>query len=92
MQLVHKEDIKSVIRKRHGSLTSFERTKGLPHGSVKDVLRGRSIARTEAAIAEALKMPIHDVFPRRYGRAESSTKVDNSARKRDAHRLTAGAR
>lgn len=89
---VHKEDIKSVIRKQHGSLTSFEKARGLPKGSVKDVLRGRSVARAEAAIAEALKKPIQTLFPRRYGRIESSTKVDSSAPKRDAHGLTAGAR
>lgn len=90
--LVHKEDIKSGLRKRYGSLAAFEAREGLPDGSVKDVLRGRSSARTESAIAVALKKTVHDLFPRRYGRRDSSTKVDDSRTKPDAHRLTAGAR
>lgn len=85
---MHKEDIKSVIRKRHGTLTEFERVRGLPAGSVKDVLRGRSVARAEAAIADVLKLPIQKVFPRRYGRPDSSTKVDDSKPKVAAHRLS----
>lgn len=88
---MHKEDIKAVIRKRHGTLAAFERDRGLPAGSVKDVLRGRSVARAEAAIADILKLPIQKVFPRRYGRPESSTKVDNSAPAVAAHGLTGAA-
>lgn len=89
---MHKEDIKSVIRKRYGTLTAFEAKRSLPTGSVKDVLRGRSNARAENEIAVALKRPLHDLFPRRYGRCDSSTKVDSSASKSGLHRLSAGAR
>ncbi|PZO04020.1 MAG: hypothetical protein DCF29_11070 [Alphaproteobacteria bacterium] len=88
---MHKETIKAEIRMKHGTVAAFEEAEGLPEGSVKDVLRGRSSARTEGAIANLLKLPMHKVFPRRYGTA-SSTNGDNNPHKRDAHRLTAEAR
>lgn len=88
---MHKEDIKAAIRRRYGTVIAFEQAQSLPAGSVKDVLRGRSSARTEGAIAALLKLPMHKVFPRRYG-AESSTKRDDSRRMRATHRLTAEAR
>lgn len=46
----HKEDVKAVLRKRYGSVCAFEKAKGLPPQSVSDVLRGRSVARTQAAL------------------------------------------
>lgn len=88
---MHKEQIKGVIRMRFGTLTAFEAKKGLPAGSVKDVLRGRSNARVENAIATTVKSSVQELFPRRYLRDDSSTKVDNSAPKRPVHRLSAGA-
>ncbi len=87
---MHKEQIKGVIRMRFGTLTAFETKQGLPAGSVKDVLRGRSNARVENAIATTVKSTVQELFPRRYLRDDSSTKVDNSAPKRAAHRLSAG--
>lgn len=89
---MHKEDIKSAIRKKHGTLMAFELKRGLPAGSTKDVLRGRSNARTETAIAFELSKPVQTLFPRRYGRTESSTKVDDSPTKVAAHGLSAVAR
>ena len=89
---MHKEDIKAAIRRKHGTVMAFEQAHGLPLGSVKDVLRGRSSARTEGAIAAVLKLPMHSVFPRRYGLTDSSTKRDDSPQKRAAHRLSAEAR
>ena len=89
---MHKEDIKAAIRRKHGTVLAFEQAHDLPEGSVKDVLRGRSSARTEGAIAALLKLPMHKVFPRRYGLPDSSTNRDDKPRSRDAHRLTAGAR
>lgn len=86
---MHKEDIKSVLRKKHGTLAAFEQARGLPAGSVKDALRGRSIARTQAAIAVELKKPLQELFPKRYGDREPSTKVDELIRdSRSSHRLT----
>ena len=89
---MHKEDIKARLRKKHGTLTAFEVARDLPEGSVKDVLRGRSVARTEAEIATELGEPLQKVFPRRYGVRPSSTKVDNSRNKVIAHRLSGEAR
>lgn len=88
---VHKEEIKAELRIAHGSLKAFEAKQGLPEGSVKDVLRGRSSSPTEKAIASALKRPLHELFPSRYP-DESSLKVDHSDVSRRVHRLTAGAR
>lgn len=84
---MHKEDIKSAIRKRWGTLTAFEAAKSLPRGCVKDVLRGRASVRTEQAISTAVEVPVQELFPRRYG-VDSSTKGDNTPTKRDTHRLT----
>lgn len=89
---LHKEDIKAAIRRKHGTVLAFEQRHDLPVGSVKDVLRGRSSARTEGAIAALLKLPMHKVFPKRYGTAESSTKRDDSPQNRDAHGLSAEVR
>lgn len=50
----HKEDIKAVLRRRYGSLSAFEKAKGLPTESVCDVLRGRSIAQTRDALVREL--------------------------------------
>lgn len=94
MTVLHKEDIKGMLRKRHGSMRAFERKNGLPPLSVKDVLRGRASRRVESAIAADLKMPLHRLFPGRYVAAipgDSSLKRDSSAPKRVAHRLSAGA-
>lgn len=92
---IHKEDIKAELRKLHGTLLRFETKAGRPRGSVKDVLRGRASAETEAAIAAALKQPLHVLFPVRYrapAEGESSTKVDNTPNQAPTHRLSAGAR
>lgn len=91
----HKEDIKAALRKQYGTLLRFERKAGRPAGSVKDVLRGRSSTETEAAIAKALKVPLHELFPNRHTppqEGDSSTKVDDRAEAASSHRLSAGAR
>lgn len=93
-RLVHKEDVKAALRKRFGSLLAFEAEKNLPPGSAKDVLRGRAVAQTERAIAEALNKPLHVIFPARYTApkaADPSTEVDNSGGKTETHRLSARA-
>lgn len=88
----HKEHIKADIRERHGSLVAFEAKRGLPVGSVKDVLRKRSIAKTEQAISEELGQPLHILFPWRYVpmAGESSTKEDSKSVLR-SHRQIDGA-
>lgn len=85
---VHKEDIKAAIRKRHGSLEAFENARGLPHQSTRDVLRGRSVSRTAAAIAAELETTVEALFPGRF----KSHNRDDSAVVGRAHRQNAGAR
>ncbi|MFN3858383.1 MAG: helix-turn-helix domain-containing protein [Caulobacter sp.] len=89
----HREELKAVLRMRHGSLLAFERAKGLPRNSVKDVLRGRSVAQAELAIATEINEPLHRLFPHRYAaKADSpSAKVDNSDAAANAHRQNARA-
>jgi lambda repressor-like predicted transcriptional regulator len=92
--VLHKETLKAELRIRYGSLRAFEEKRSLTPDSVRDVLRGRASRHAEVAIAEELGRPIHELFPNRYRAPEagdSSTKRDDSARKRDAHRLSAGA-
>ena len=88
---MHREDVKAVLRKGFRSLGAFERAKGLPRQSVSDVLRGRASAETEKAIADALKVPLHVLFPRRYDNPKadaSSIITDNKPLERARHRLT----
>lgn len=93
---IHREDMKAGLRKQFGSLLAFERAKGLPEGSAKDVLRGRAVAQTERAISEALGKPLHRLFPQRYEtpeQGESSAKVDDSGQSESAHLVSrSGAR
>lgn len=79
----HPEDIKAALRKRHGSMAAFELKRGLPIGSVTDVLRGKAVARTARAIADELGMTTDVLFPGRY----KSHNPDDSAVRRAAHRL-----
>lgn len=91
---VHKEDIKSELRKRYGTVRAFEQARSLPELSVKDVLRGRASQPTEQAIASELGKPLHVLFPERWQAAkegDSSLKRDSSRSRRDAHRLSAEA-
>lgn len=90
----HKERIKAELRIQFGTLRAFEVSEGLPHDSVRDVLRGRSSTRTETAIAKALNKPVHILFPHRHAvpqAGESSTKRDDTHLKANAHRLSAEA-
>lgn len=88
---MHREDVKAGLRKRFKSLGAFEKAHRLPRGSVNDILRGRASAVTERAISEALDVPLHDLFPRRYpspmGDA-SSVNTDDSTPAGTFHRLT----
>lgn len=89
---MHREDIKAELRKRYGSLQAFSERVGLPDGLVSDALRGRRSSRAEAAIAAALNMPIHKLFPQHYRFDDSSLVADNNPLQRRTHRLTVGAR
>jgi len=86
---VHKEDIKSALRKQYGSLRRFEMEAHIALDSTKDVLRGRRVTATEKAIARAIGEPLHVLFPLRYATPEDgeSTTVDNTDALSTAHRL-----
>ena len=100
---MHREVIKAKIRMAFRSMSDFERARGLPAESVRDVLRGRSVAKTEAAIAAQVGAKLHELFPLRYAAPEPGEGLpdwDDSSRNRDdtkrsrspAHRLSAGGR
>lgn len=93
--VMHRETMKAELRIRYGSLRGFEDKHNLTPDSVRDALRGRSSRHAEAAIAEELGKPVHELFPNRYRApkvGDSSTNRDDSDQTRDAHRLSAGAR
>ncbi len=58
----HREDIKSLIRKRYGSVTAFEKALGLTKASVADVLRGKASARVAVVVAEELDISLADLL------------------------------
>lgn len=87
---LHPEYIKAGIREGFGSLTAFELEKGLPKGSASDVLRGKSVSRTAAAIAEALGVPVTSVSPNQK-HIRSKIVANNMSAKSDLHRLNNGA-
>lgn len=87
--LLHPEEIRAKLRIKFGTLLAFEKARDLPERSVSDVLRGRSIRRTEIAIADELGVGLHAIS-RRY--AASSANVDDSSARYAAHRINAGAR
>lgn len=92
---MHRETLKAELRIRHGSLRAFEEKRNLTPDSVRDVLRGRASRHAEAAIADELGKPVHEIFPTRYAApkaGDSSTKRDDKPQMRDAHRLSAEAR
>ncbi|MDF7777344.1 hypothetical protein P1X14_18950 [Sphingomonas sp. AOB5] len=47
---MHPEDVKALLKKRHGSVARFERLNTLPEKSVYDLLRKRESRRVRAAI------------------------------------------
>lgn len=58
---LHPEELKAQLRMRFGTLSKFERDKGLPLRSVSQVLAGRAILPTAEAIADVLDIPLHRV-------------------------------
>jgi Ner family transcriptional regulator len=82
----HPEDVKADLRKRFGSIAAFERQRGLPERSVKDVLRGKSRPRIAQAIADALDVHVRYLFPARF----QSPIGDNSNATLDVHQQNDG--
>lgn len=88
IQSTHPEDIKAALRKKYGTLVAFERAKELPSNSARDVLRGKTVAKTAVAIADELETSVHVLFPGRF----LSLKRDDNTTDGTVHRLNAGAR
>ncbi|MGP1283801.1 MAG: helix-turn-helix domain-containing protein [Parasphingopyxis sp.] len=81
---LHPIDVKARLKKLHGSVLAFERARGLPPESVRDVLRGRSNRRVAKAIASELGLEIHSLLP-----GHQSRKRDDSAESGVAHHQNA---
>lgn len=55
---MHPEDLKAELRKRFGSVATFEKRYGLPRKSVTDLLRGRKSNRVKEAVEAVISQPI----------------------------------
>ncbi|WP_454278057.1 helix-turn-helix domain-containing protein [Sphingomonas sp. Marseille-Q8236] len=53
-EVLHREDVKAALRKRHGTVTAFAQHKGLKPQQVNDWMRGRTSAVVARAVAEEL--------------------------------------
>jgi lambda repressor-like predicted transcriptional regulator len=82
----HPETIKALIRIEFKTARAFERAKGLPAYSVRDVLRGRSVTATAIAISEAVGKTVETLFPGRFEQSPPGL-ADTKSQKRDSHRL-----
>lgn len=78
---MHPEDIKSEIRKRHGSMIAFEQAYGLPRQSLSQLLGGKTSRPVAKAVAKELNMPIKLVFPdiKPFAYGRKSLKSDDNA-------------
>lgn len=87
MTFHHPEDVKSTIRKKFGSVAAFERARGLPPLSVRDILRGKSRGRIARVLARELGVPVSsfDVF-KPYVHNRNNSSADEAS-----HRLNAEA-
>ena len=79
---MHREDIKALIRKKHGTVLDFANANGLGPTSVSDFFRGRTSKRTRAAVER--------LIAESKGKAESIT-VDNINSYVSVHPLNAKA-
>ncbi|WP_152616296.1 hypothetical protein [Sphingomonas sp. ERG5] len=81
-----KEDVKCVLRKRHGSVRNWARSKGLTGQQVADFMRGRSSAKVAKAIAAEFQIEGHALSI-----VSESIKLDNSSENAAAQLLIAEA-
>lgn len=58
---LHPEEVKAQLRMRFGTITEFERVRGIAHRSVSQLLLGKAILPAAEAIADALDIPLHRV-------------------------------
>ena len=81
---LHREDVKALLRKRHGTVAAFEARRSLAKDAVSDLLRGRTSAKTAKALQD-------EIDKARSEEDEQSDKSDDSTSDRPIHRLTAEA-
>lgn len=63
----HPEDIKAALRKRFGSACDLSERWGLDRSAISAALRRRDNSkRVERRIAEALGVPLHELWPDRW--------------------------
>lgn len=58
---LHPEEVKAQLRMRHGTISAFEKSRGLPPRTVSQILFGKAIRKTAEAIADELDIPLHRV-------------------------------
>lgn len=51
---LHHQDVRAAIRKRYGSIASFEQLKGIRKGGVHDLLRGHGGPRAKEEVEKLL--------------------------------------
>ena len=83
VQSLHREDIKAVLRKRHGSIGEFARKRGIKYQALADWLRQRPNAKVAKLVEAELKRA------QREGQAVESIKLDHSAEISATHRQNA---
>jgi Ner family transcriptional regulator len=64
----HREDIKAELRKQFGNLTTLSVSWGFHRSSISNALERAESPRVDQRIAEALKVPLHELWPERWNR------------------------
>ena len=81
VQSLHREDIKAVLRKRHGSIGAFARKRGIKYQALADWLRQRPNARVAKLVEAELKRAQRDG-----NLSDESIKLDHSGETSVLHR------
>ncbi|MCC6477973.1 MAG: helix-turn-helix domain-containing protein [Sphingomonadaceae bacterium] len=56
--LMHPEDVKAAIRKKHGTIINFAKANRLSRNSVQDFLRGRTNTKVRKAVESLFMEPV----------------------------------
>jgi len=78
----HAENIKAELRKRCGTLTAFGQSVGVKQQNLSDTIASpNGSARVERLIAEALAVPLHELWPDRW--TADGLKIDRAQYRRE---------
>lgn len=83
---MHPEDIRALLRKKFGNLRAFERQKGLPVDSAREVLRGRTKGRVKTAIERAIGIKNLSISTAE-SKKNNRVREDYNSQNRESHRL-----